>query len=273
MRTLTPTWINSRNVPLRKMNQAGIPTRKALNAMISYTRQAAALQARSTRPCRTDRGHDKEVVDYRASGGYRCKRVLDLGLAVPAFGASLPVQAAVALVVWIRMGRPVFFRQLRAGRDAVPFEVVKFRTMLTPEQAGGQQSDRARLTPVGSWLRRTSLDELPTLWNVIRGDMSLVGPRPLLLHYVPHYTPTQARRHAVRPGLTGLAQVGGRNETTWPQRLALDVEYVDTHSLRLDLLILCRTVLPVLLRRGISAHGEATMLPFAPDAPIAGRTS
>lgn len=192
------------------------------------------------------------------------KRVFDLALAMPTFVMSLPVQAAVATAVRVKLGSPVLFRQMRPGRDGVPFELLKFRTMLTPEQARGRHADADRLTPVGAWLRRTSLDELPSLWNVIRGDMSLVGPRPLLVDYLPHYSPVQARRHEVRPGLTGLAQVSGRNALGWSERLALDVEYVDRRSLWLDLVIMCRTVLPVALRRGISAEGEATMAPFVP---------
>jgi len=198
------------------------------------------------------------------------KRALDLVISIPAFVLSMPVQAVIAVAVRARLGRPVLFRQLRPGRAAVPFELLKFRTMLTPEQVGGLVDDGDRLTPFGSWLRRTSLDELPSLWNVIRGDMSLVGPRPLLLHYVPHYTPEQSRRHEVRPGLTGLAQVRGRNTLTWPERFAHDVEYVDTRSLPLDLYILIRTLLPVLLQRGISAEGEATMSPFAPTPALRG---
>lgn len=195
----------------------------------------------------------------------RFKRALDLALSVPALVASLPIQAVLALTVRMRLGRPVLFVQPRPGRNAVPFKLLKFRTMLTPEQASGRGADSDRMTPLGTWLRRTSLDELPSLWNVVRGDMSLVGPRPLLMHYLPHYSAAQARRHEVRPGLTGLAQVNGRNEMSWPERLALDVRYVDARSPTLDLLILLRTLLPVLLQRGISAHGEATMTPFAPE--------
>lgn len=198
-------------------------------------------------------------------GTDRRRRILDLVLSVPVFVASLPLQAAVALAVRIRLGRPVLFIQERPGRDAVPFKLLKFRTMLTPEQTGGRLADSDRLTPFGRWLRQTSLDELPSLWNVIKGDMSLVGPRPLLMHYLPHYSPEQARRHIVRPGLTGLAQISGRNEVSWSERLALDVEYVDTRSLRLDVLILARSILPVFLQRGISAMGEATMVPFVPE--------
>lgn len=185
-------------------------------------------------------------------------------ISAPAFVISLPLQAVIALAVRVSLGRPILFRQERPGRDGVVFELLKFRTMRTPEQAGGQRTDAERLTSFGVWLRRTSLDELPSLWNVLRGDMSLVGPRPLLVHYLPHYTRQQARRHEVRPGMTGLAQVNGRNATSWSRRLALDVEYVETRSLRLDLLILARTALPVILRRDIAADGEATMPMFAP---------
>ncbi len=138
----------------------------------------------------------------------------------------------------------------------------KFRTMLEPDPALGLVSDADRLTPFGAFLRSTSLDELPTLWNIVRGDMSIVGPRPLLIRYLDRYTPEQARRHEVRPGLTGLAQVSGRNSVDWDQRLALDVEYVDHHSLRGDLVIIARTVSAVLRRKGVAAEGEATMHEF-----------
>lgn len=194
----------------------------------------------------------------------RLKRVLDLALSVPGFVVSLPLQAVIAAAVRLTLGRPVLFRQVRPGQGGAPFELLKFRTMLTPEQAGGRLEDGDRLTCFGRWLRETSLDELPSLWNVIRGDMSLVGPRPLLMEYLPHYTHEQQRRHEVRPGLTGLAQINGRNQSAWEERLALDVEYVDRRNMRLDLKILARTILPVLTRRGISAAGEATMPRFAP---------
>jgi len=197
------------------------------------------------------------------SRGYlRAKRALDLALAVPVVVVTLPVQAAVAAVVWARLGRPVLFRQQRPGLHGEPFDLLKFRTMhpATP----GREDDAARLDPAGTVLRSTSLDELPSLWNVVKGDLSLVGPRPLLMRYLDRYTPEEARRHDVRPGLTGLAQVNGRNATTWEDRLRWDVEYVDRACLRLDLEILCRTALVVLRREGVSAPGEATMAEFRP---------
>lgn len=195
-------------------------------------------------------------------GARVAKRALDLAVAVPVVVVTAPVQALTALAVRVALGRPVLFRQERPGLHGRPFTMVKFRTMLSPEQAGGTTDDAARLTPVGRVLRATSLDELPTLLNVITGDMSLVGPRPLLVEYLDRYTPTQARRHEVRPGLTGLAQVNGRNAQTWDERLRLDVEYVDTWTFGGDLRILARTLGAVLRRDGISATGHATMPPF-----------
>jgi lipopolysaccharide/colanic/teichoic acid biosynthesis glycosyltransferase len=155
------------------------------------------------------------------------------------------------------MGPPVLFRQVRPGRGGRLFTLRKFRTMRS-----GSGPDEERLTSIGRWLRRTSLDELPELWNVVAGDMSLVGPRPLLVEYLDLYSPRQARRHDVRPGLTGLAQVEGRNLVDWDARLELDVRYVETRTLGLDLRILWRTIGLVLRREGISAEGEATMAPF-----------
>lgn len=172
---------------------------------------------------------------------------------------SLPVQAAVAVAIRRSMGSPVLFRQPRPGKDGVVFELVKFRTM---KHADAEHvTDEQRLTSLGRFLRSTSLDELPTLWNVVKGDMSLVGPRPLLVEYLPLYTPEQARRHEVRPGVTGLAQVSGRNTLSWNQKFALDVQYVDRRTFRLDLMILWRTVSSVITRRGIS-HDDSTMSAF-----------
>lgn len=168
----------------------------------------------------------------------------------------------VAVAVRRSMGSPVLFRQERPGRHGQVFTLVKFRTM-----ADGDGTDAQRLTPLGSALRATSLDELPELWNVLKGDMSLVGPRPLLVRYLDRYSPTQARRHEVRPGLTGLAQVSGRNATTWDDRLALDVRYVDTWSIRGDLAIMAKTVLAVLRREGVAAHDHATMTEFTGSTP------
>ena len=190
------------------------------------------------------------------------KRVLDLAVAGPMLVVTAPVQAVVAVAVAVGLGRPVLFRQQRPGAYGEPFTILKFRTMRPVDVAGGRMDDASRLTRLGRFLRATSLDELPTLVNVVRGDMSLVGPRPLLMAYLPRYSPAQARRHDVRPGLTGLAQVSGRNAVRWDERLALDVEYVDTRSVRLDLVILLRTVRAVLRREGIAADGEATMPEF-----------
>lgn len=188
------------------------------------------------------------------------KRALDVAVSAVGLVLSSPVQLVTAGVVLIAHGRPVLFRQPRPGRDGVVFELVKFRTMRHPDAV--HVTDADRLTSVGRFLRSTSLDELPTLWNVLKGDMSLVGPRPLLVEYLPRYTAEQARRHEVRPGVTGLAQVSGRNGVSWEDKFALDVEYVDRRSLRLDLQILARTVRAVLKRQGISGGGEATMSVF-----------
>ena len=190
------------------------------------------------------------------------KRAVDVAVAGALLLASAPVQAVVAVAVAARLGRPVLFRQRRPGLHGEPFTILKFRTMRPVDVPAGRVDDASRLTRLGRFLRATSLDELPTLVNVLHGDMSLVGPRPLLMAYLTRYSPAQARRHDVRPGLTGLAQVSGRNAVGWDERLALDVEYVDTRSMRLDLTILRRTVGAVLRREGISADGEATMPEF-----------
>lgn len=190
------------------------------------------------------------------------KRAADVAVAGAALVVTAPVQAVVAVTVARRLGTPVLFRQERPGRDGRIFTLVKFRTMLEVDDSRGLVSDADRLTAFGRLLRSTSLDELPTLWNVLRGDMSLVGPRPLLPSYLPLYSAEQARRHEVRPGVTGLAQVSGRNAVSWADRFALDVEYVDRRSLALDLKILWATVRTVVARDGISAEGEATMRPF-----------
>ena len=194
------------------------------------------------------------------------KRAFDLLVVLLAAPVWLPLLGALALLVRIKLGSPVLFRQLRPGRNALVFEIVKLRTMLDLRDADGRlRPDAERLTPFGRWLRSTSLDELPELWNVLRGDMSLVGPRPLLVQYLDRYSPRQARRHEVRPGLTGLAQVMGRNALTWEEKFEWDVRYVETRSLGLDLRILCRTVGAVLSRSGISAQGEVTMAEFKPE--------
>ena len=190
----------------------------------------------------------------------RFKRISDVAVSSIGLLVSAPVQLGTAVVVLVTMGRPVLFRQPRPGKDAEVFELVKFRTMLLPDAT--HVTDAERLTRLGKFLRASSLDELPTLWNVLRGEMSLVGPRPLLVEYLERYTPEQARRHQVRPGVTGLAQVKGRNGLSWDEKLALDVDYVDRRSFWLDMHILLGTVGVVLRRRGVSADGEATMTRF-----------
>lgn len=196
------------------------------------------------------------------------KRVFDLCLVLLALtGLSLPL-LLLAWVVRRKIGSPVFFRQMRPGLHGQPFEMIKFRTMTDERGPDGKLlPDADRLTPFGRWLRASSLDELPELWNVLKGDMSLVGPRPLLMEYLPLYSPEQARRHEVRPGITGWAQVNGRNAISWEQKFALDVWYVDNHSLWLDIKILWLTVKKVLVRDGISAAGEATMPKFTGSRP------
>lgn len=174
-----------------------------------------------------------------------------------------PVLIILAALVWVYLGKPVFFRQQRPGMHGQPFEMLKFRTMTDAVDPSGQLlADAKRLTPFGRWLRTTSLDELPELWNVLKGDMSIVGPRPLLMQYLPLYTPEQAKRHAVRPGVTGWAQINGRNALSWEQKFALDTWYVEHRSMVLDLKIILLTAVKVLRREGISAQGEATMPPF-----------
>lgn len=197
------------------------------------------------------------------------KRAMDVTVSAVGLVISAPVQLAVAGVVLAAHGRPVLFRQPRPGRDGVVFELVKFRTMRHPDSR--HQSDAERLTRVGRFLRSTSLDELPTLWNVLKGDMSLVGPRPLLVQYLDRYTPEQARRHDVRPGVTGLAQVRGRNSLSWEDKFRLDVEYVHQRGLTLDLEILVATVAAVLRRRGVNQQGQATMAEFLGPSPAPAR--
>ncbi|HHX48442.1 MAG TPA: sugar transferase [Brevibacterium sp.] len=199
-------------------------------------------------------------LDLVTQSGDRAKRAFDVVLGGAALLVSLPIQAAVAVAIRRSMGPPVLFRQPRPGKDGVVFELVKFRTM---RDADAQHvTDAERLTSLGRFLRSTSLDELPTLWSVVKGDMSLVGPRPLLVEYLPLYTPEQARRHEVRPGVTGLAQISGRNALSWEEKFMLDVEYVDRRTFALDLRILVQTLFRVLSRDGISEHGGATATPF-----------
>ena len=191
------------------------------------------------------------------------KRLLDILLSLSALTLLGVPLLVLMLAIRLRLGRPLFFRQVRPGLRERPFQMVKFRTMTDERGPDGQLlPDAVRLTPFGRWLRATSLDELPELWNVLKGDMSLVGPRPLLMEYLPLYTPEQVRRHEVRPGITGWAQVNGRNAISWEDKFRLDVWYVDHRSLWLDVKILWLTVKKVLVRDGISAEGEATMPRF-----------
>lgn len=197
------------------------------------------------------------------------KRPLDLLAAALGLLALAPLLGVLALLVRWRLGSPVLFRQVRPGLGGRPFEMIKFRTMTDACGADGKLlSDAERLTRFGQFLRKTSLDELPELWNVLKGDMSLVGPRPLLMEYLPRYLPEQARRHEVRPGLTGWAQVNGRNAISWPEKFKLDVWYVDHVSFSTDIRILGMTVRSVFKREGISASGEATMPKFLGEQSI-----
>jgi sugar transferase EpsL len=191
------------------------------------------------------------------------KRVCDVVVSSVALVVLAPLMGLIALLVWYTMGRPVLFRQVRPGLHGKPFGMYKFRTMCDWYDAQGNLlPDAERLTPFGRWLRATSLDELPQLFNVLRGEMSLVGPRPLLMEYMDRYTPAQARRHEVKPGITGWAQIHGRNNLSWEERFQMDVWYVDHWNLWLDFKILWRTLWLVLKREGISAQGHATMPRF-----------
>lgn len=200
--------------------------------------------------------------------GLVLKRLFDLAAVILAAPLWLPLVAVLAVVVRVKLGSPVFFRQKRPGYRATIFELIKFRTMTDARDASGNPlSDALRLTSFGKWLRGTSLDELPELINVLRGEMSLVGPRPLLVQYLERYSPEQKRRHEVPPGLTGWAQINGRNALSWDEKFRLDVWYVDHRSFWLDLCILIRTVWQVVSRQGISAPGDATMPEFRSQRP------
>jgi sugar transferase EpsL len=199
------------------------------------------------------------------------KRLFDVVAATALLVLLSPVLIVVAALVRVAMGRPILFRQQRPGLRGQPFTILKFRTMIAAADSDGTPlPDATRITRVGRFLRRTSLDELPELVNVLRGEMSLVGPRPLLTEYLPLYTEEQMRRHAVRPGITGWSQVNGRNALTWFEKFALDVWYVDNRSLRLDLRILWTTVGNVVRGEGIAHPGVATMEPFRGVEPGAG---
>lgn len=191
------------------------------------------------------------------------KRLFDIVASTLGLLLLAPVVAIVAWQIRSKLGSPVLFRQVRPGRNGIPFEMIKFRTMRDAVDAEGNPlPDSERMTPLGSFLRASSLDELPELWNVLKGEMSLIGPRPLLMEYLPLYSPEQYRRHGVRPGVTGWAQVNGRNALTWEDKFKLDVWYVENRTFWLDLKILFLTVKKVLLRDGISAQGEVTMSKF-----------
>lgn len=194
------------------------------------------------------------------------KRALDILLAVVALIVFLPVLLGLAVVIAVTLGRPVFFTQMRPGRNGVPFRMIKFRTMTSGRDSAGELlPDAQRLPSVGRFLRATSLDELPELWNVLRGDMSIVGPRPLLMEYLPLYSREQQRRHEVRPGITGWAQVNGRNALSWKEKFAFDVWYVDHCSFTIDARIMALTVWRVLKSDGIRQPGSATAEKFRGD--------
>jgi len=197
------------------------------------------------------------------TGSAMLKRGFDIVVSASALIILAPVLAGVALMVRSTMGSPVLFRQLRPGLNRRPFEIIKFRTMRDAfGRDGNPLPDGERLTPSGRWLRATSLDEFPELWNVLKGEMSLVGPRPLLMEYVPLYSAEQARRHDVRPGVTGWAQVNGRNAISWARKFELDVWYVDHRNFWLDLRIIVMTVDRIFRRHGVSAPGSATAEKF-----------
>lgn len=191
------------------------------------------------------------------------KRLFDVTLILFSLPLLLPLLLIVAILVRTKLGAPVLFKQVRPGLHGKPFTMMKFRSMTDErDEQGNLLSDAVRLTPFGRFLRSTSLDELPGLWSVLKGDMSLVGPRPLLMDYLPLYSPQQARRHLVRPGITGWAQVNGRNAISWEQKFEYDVWYVDNQSMALDIKIIFLTLKKVVVRDGISAQGEATMAKF-----------
>lgn len=195
------------------------------------------------------------------------KRLVDILGASVGIVLSAPLMLVLAVLVRVTMGKPVLFRQKRPGLHGKPFVMLKFRTMTDQRDANGELlPDELRLTRFGKWLRSTSLDELPELFNVLKGEMSLVGPRPLLMEYLPRYTPEQARRHEVKPGITGWAQINGRNALSWEEKFVLDVWYVDNWNLWLDMKILLLTIWKVLKREGISAEGAATMPVFTGNA-------
>lgn len=194
-----------------------------------------------------------------SSIGYPCKRALDLALTIPALIILSPLLVLLALLVRIRLGSPILFRQQRPGLHGKPFTMYKFRTMTNARDADGKLLPTAvRITPFGRFLRKSSMDELPELFNVLRGDMSIIGPRPLRMEYLHRYTEEQMRRHCVMPGITGWAQIHGRNALTWEQKFNLDVWYVDHQSFWVDIVIICLTILQVVSQEGISPPGMET---------------
>jgi sugar transferase EpsL len=216
----------------------------------------------SVSPLRSER-EAKPMQTSQNGWQFWIKRASDSIAALCGLIVVSPVLIVVSILVWLSMGRPILFRQRRPGRFAKPFWLLKFRTMSDVRDSSGRLlPDGDRLTRVGRLLRASSLDELPQLWNVLRGDISLVGPRPLLMEYLPRYSPEQTRRHDVMPGITGWAQINGRNALTWEEKFALDVSYVDNWSLRLDALILLKTIVSVLRRKGIANAEHATMPGF-----------
>ena len=191
------------------------------------------------------------------------KRTIDIVVSLTALMLAAPVILMVAILVRVKLGSPILFRQKRPGLDGKPFTLLKFRTMLdATDAAGNPLPDDQRMTTFGAFLRKSSLDELPSLWNILIGEMSLVGPRPLLMQYLPLYSSEQSRRHDVRPGLTGWAQVNGRNNISWEEKFRLDVEYVDTVSLFFDLKIILLTIKKVLVAEGVSKDGHVTTEAF-----------
>ena len=195
--------------------------------------------------------------------GMKMKRIFDILISLVALVMVFPILILVSFIIYKKLGSPVLFKQVRPGKNGKPFVMLKFRTMLEAVDSSGVLfADSERLTPFGEKLRSTSLDELPGLWNVLKGDMSLVGPRPLLVEYLPLYNEEQSKRHNVRPGITGWAQVNGRNAISWDEKFKLDVWYVENQSLFLDIKILLLTVKKVFIRDGISADGEVTMSKF-----------
>ncbi|ACK41874.1 MULTISPECIES: sugar transferase [Dictyoglomus] len=200
---------------------------------------------------------------------YFLKRIIDIIGSLIGLVVASPIIVVISIIIYITMGRPIFFKQVRPGLKGKPFVIYKFRTMLDlRDENGNLLPDEKRLTTIGKFLRSTTLDELPEFWNVLKGDMSLVGPRPLLMEYLDRYTPEQARRHNVKPGMTGWAQINGRNAITWEEKFKLDVWYVDNWNILLDLKIIFLTILKVLKREGISAEGHATMPEFMGEEVI-----